>query len=71
MMILLQYIGAFMVTLLQFQDWENFVDTVEDLEQIAESDSRVITTYGNLYFQSIFEFQNTTLNQKLVEHYNR
>ena len=72
MLILVQYFGAVMISLLQPCKEKNEIDTLEDLEKIIKSDLRIVSTYETNFYKSfVFESNHTNLHKKLNEYYKR
>ena len=72
MLILIQYFGAVMISILQPNNGKNFINTLDDLERAAESDSRIIGTVNKSFFiKHFFNSTNTQLKRKLKSHFDR
>ena len=72
MLILIQYFGAVMISILHPHNNKNFINTLDDLERIAECDTRKIVTPSKPFFiNHFFNSTHTQLQQKLKDHFNR
>ena len=72
MLILIQYFGAVMISILQPNNGKNFINTLDDLERAADSDTRIIRAVNKpFYIDKFFNSTNTQLHRKMKKHFNR
>lgn len=67
-----QFLSAALHSVLNFNEYEDYVDTVEALEHIAQTDERLIFTLNLQTIITYFELRSATpLYRKLLEHFDR